>query len=367
MQRVPLARLRPGMITAGNVYSAEGHVLLSADVALKENYLKRLAQVGILAVYIRNPYFEDVVAPEIISEMTRVKIIQAVQQQFVAIREGKKWDVARFVELANQIVAEVGHNSESMVQLTDIRPHNEFTFGHSVNVAVLSVMIGASMKYTRTKLQEVALGALLHDIGKMKIDPKILNKPAKLTADEFAIMKTHAEQGFEILRQAVPKVMPLKVMHMAFQHQEKPDGTGYPRGLDGNGIHEYARIASVADVYDAITCDRPYHRGLFPHEACMLLAENMGKQFDVDTLTAFLSRVAIYPVGSVVLLSTGDIGVVTQVPWGMQNRPTVRLMLDKQNRALRKKTEVDMREHSNIDITRVLDEEAVFTISKFYE
>jgi HD-GYP domain-containing protein (c-di-GMP phosphodiesterase class II) len=151
---------------------------------------------------------------------------------------------------------------------------------------------------------------------------------------------------------------------MAFQHQEKPDGTGYPRQLMSAEIHEYAKIVAVADVYDAITSDRPYHRGLFPHEAAMLLAEGMGKQFDVDVLTAFLTRVAIYSIGSVVELSTGEIGVVTNVFWGMQNRPTIRLMLDKNGKPLDRKIIVDLLEHSAIEIERVLGEEDMAELNK---
>lgn len=364
MQRISLAHLRPGMVTARAVYSADGRVLVNADAELKEKYLERLSQLGVLSVYIRNPYFEDAVVPEIISEGSRVTLIQAVQQQFLAIREAKKWDETVFVELAKQIVSEVTKNVQSLVQLTDIRPHNEFTFGHSVNVAVLCVLIGSALKYTKARLVDVALGGLLHDVGKMRIDTAILNKPGKLTADEYRIMQTHAELGFEILRHTTPHVIPLKVMHMAFQHQEKPDGTGYPRQLKNEDIHEYAKIASVADVYDAVTCDRPYHRGLFPHEAALLLAQGMGKQFDLNMLTAFLTRVALYPIGSVVELSTGEIGVVTAVPYDMQNRPLIRLMLDKHSRPLTEKVTADLRDHPSIEIKRVFGEEAVLAINK---
>lgn len=364
MQRISLTHLHPGMVTAKNVFSADGRILISADVELTESYVERLANFGILSVYIHNPYFEDAIPPEIISESFRVKLIRAVQQQFVAIRENKTWNPAQFVTMAEQIVSEVGENAQSMVQLTDIRPHNEFTFGHSVNVAVLCVMIGSALKCSTKTLIEVALGGLLHDVGKMKIAIDILNKPAKLTASEYRIMQNHAELGFEILRSAAANVIPLKVMHMAFQHQEKPDGTGYPRHLMNEEIHDYAKIVSIADVYDAVTCDRPYHRGLFPHEAALLLAEGMGKQFDVDMLTAFLTRVAIYSIGSMVKLSTGEVGVVTEVPWGMQNRPTIRLMFDKNRNLFKEKTTIDLLEHPTVEIKRVFGEDAVIALNK---
>ena len=364
MQRISMAHLQAGMVTARSVFNADGRVLIGADVALTDNFIKRLAQFGILAVYIRNPFFEDALPPEIISESSRVRFIHTVQQEFIAIRENKKWDPHKFVELAECIVREVEENKQSLVQLTDIRPHNEFTFGHSVNVAVLCVLIGSALNYSKPKLVDLALGGLLHDVGKMKIATEILNKPSRLTTEEYRIMQTHAELGFEIMRKAAANVIPLKVMHMAFQHQEKPDGTGYPRQLNDAEIHAYAKIASIADVYDAVTCDRPYHRGLFPHEAALLLAEGMGKQFDVELLTAFLTRVAIYSIGSMVKLSTGEIGVVTQVTWGMQNRPTIRLMLDKCGRPLKGKTIIDLIDHPAIEIECAFGEDDMMEFNK---
>jgi HD-GYP domain-containing protein (c-di-GMP phosphodiesterase class II) len=364
VQRIPLTHLCPGMVTAKRIFSADGRVLIGEDVELTKRYIEGLAHFNILSVYIRNPYFEDAIPPEIISENSRVKLIQAVQQQFLAIRENKRWNPAQFITLAEQIVDEVGVSAEAMVQLTDIRSHNEFTFGHSVNVAVLCVLIGFALQYPRTKLIELALGGLLHDVGKMKITTKILNKPARLTDDEYKIMQTHAELGFEILRTTASHIISRKSMLMAFQHQEKPDGTGYPRQLTGSAIPEYSKIVAVADVYDAVTSDRPYHRGLFPHEAAMLLADGMGKQFDVEVLTAFLTRVAIYSIGSVVELSSGQIGVVTQVSSGMQNRPTIRLMLDKNRNPFTRKIVVDLHDYPAVEIKQVLGESAVGELNR---
>ena len=364
VQRIPLNHLCPGMVTAKNIFSADGRVLIGEDVELTQRYIERLAHFSILSVYVRNPYFEDAIPPEIISENSRVKLIQAVQQQFLAIRENRKWDPAQFVALAEKIVDEVGTNAQAMVQLTDIRSHNEFTFGHSVNVSVLCVLIGVALKYPRTKLLEIALGGLLHDVGKMKITTDILNKPAKLTADEYKVMQTHAELGYDILRNSASHIISRKSILMAFQHQEKPDGTGYPRQIVSAEIHEYSKIVSVADVYDAVTSDRPYHRGLFPHEAAMLLAEGMGKQFDVDVLTAFLTRVAIYSIGSVVELSSGQIGVVTKVSYGMQNRPILRLMLDQNRNPFGKKIVIDLHDYPTVEIVRVFGEDAVVELNK---
>jgi len=271
MQRTPIDRLRPGMITAANVFSANGRLLIKAEVSITEHYLQRLLQIGVPSVYIRNPLFEDDCVPEIISETIRVSHIRTLQQQFLAVQAGTPWDAQCFVEMAERIATEVSKKAQYMVQLTDIRLCNEFVYGHSVNVAVLCATIGLALGYPLRKLQELALGGLLHDIGQMKIPSRLLNKASKLSNDEFSLSQTHTTQGFEILRQTGSGRIPLLVMHMALQHHEKVDGTGYPRRLQKNEIHEYARIAAVADVYDAMTCDRPYRRAWFPHEACLLM------------------------------------------------------------------------------------------------
>ena len=292
-----------------------------------------------------------------------MRLISSLQTEFLAIREGKPWDVHRLKAMADQIVLEVTLNARTLVQLTDTRSYKEFTFGHSVNVAVLCAVIGLAMEYAPRKMHDLALGGLVHDIGKMLIDPAMVNKRGKLTTEEYDIMKSHTSLGFEILRNAIPRIVPAPVMHMALYHHERPDGAGYPRQLLKKAIHEYVRIVSVADVFDEVTSVRPYAKARFAHEACLLMTEDMGKQFDMDVLTAFLTRVAIYPVGSVVMLSTGDFGVVTEVAWGMQNRPTLRLMVDKHKRMLKKNVTVNLAEFPGVEIARVLGEEEVFSIS----
>lgn len=359
MQRTPYDRLRPGMITAANVFSADGRLLLKTDVQLTEPYLQRLMQLGIPSVYTRNSLFEDNCAPELLSEPSRVSHIRSLQQQFLSVQAGASWDARCFIAMAEKIAIEVRQNTQFMVQLTDIRLCNEFIYGHSVNVAVLCALIGMALGYPLRKMQELALGGLLHDIGQMKIPASLLNKPTKLSSDEFSVSQTHTTHGFEILRQTGSGKIPLLAMHMAFQHHEKVDGTGYPRGLHNKEIHEYAKIAAVADAYDAMTCDRPYRRALFPHEACLIMGRELGRHFDADILTAFLTRVVIYPIGSVVLLSSGHIGVVIKMYEGMQNRPTVRLILGPGCRTLTQKETLDLREHQGVEIKKVLVDEEV--------
>lgn len=355
MQRVRVSQLSAGMITARNVFSAEGRMLLAADNEITDSYIRRLQDMEVYAIYVRNPLFDDVEIPLVVSEETRNLSLQTVKRAFEVLRI-KREDVS-FDEIhavTRRIVSEVMRNRRALVHLTEIRTHDDYTFAHSVDVCGLSVLIAVQMGYTELKLQELAVGALLHDVGKTKVDVTLLNKQAALNDDEMVIMRGHALFGFEILRGSQGR-MTLPSIHIALQHHEKHDGSGYPRGLSKEDIHEYSRIVAIADVYDAITSDRPYRKALEPHQAYELMMASGNHHFDPQILQIFLKRIAIYPVGSVVRLNTGDIGVVISVPHDMPMRPTLRLILDKQRRLYPGSVEFDMQNHLTSFIDQVVD------------
>ena len=355
MQRVRVSQLTEGMITARNVFSTDGRMLLAADKEITESYIRRLQEMEVYAIYVRNPLFDDVEIPLVLSEETRNQSMQTVKRAFEVLRN-KRNDVS-FEEIqavSRRIVAEVLRNRRALVHLTEIRSHDDYTFAHSVDVCVLSVLVAVHLGYTEVKLQELAVGALLHDVGKTKIEPDLINKQTALDEDEMAIMRGHTMFGFDILRSYQGK-MTLPSIHIALQHHEKYDGTGYPRGLSKDDIHEYSRIVSIADVYDAVTSDRPYRKALLPHEAYELMLYNGSQHFDPMILPLFLQRIAIYPVGTVVRLNTGDIGVVTSVPPEMPLRPTLRLILDKNRRLYPGVVEFDMQNHLTSFVDQVVD------------
>ena len=198
-------------------------------------------------------------------------------------------------------------------------------------------------------------------MGKLRVDPELLNKPSRLTEDEMVIMRGHTFFGFDLLRSQKGKLS-LTSMHIALQHHEKYDGTGYPRGLKEDEIHDFSRIVSIADVYDAVTSDRPYRQALLPHEAYELMHGAGTRHFDPEILPVFLERIAVYPIGTVVRLNTGDIGVVTFVEAGMQTRPTVRLIMDKHRRLYPSATELDMRNHLTVFVDQVVGNKALLNL-----
>ena len=361
MQRVSISHATPGMVVARNIFGADGKLMLAEGMELTHNRIRLLERIGILSVYIRNPYFEDVVIPEVMREEVRVKAVAKVQQVFRDFRITHQLNADRLQNTARQIVAEVLSNSKVMLHMTEIRTHDDYTFVHSVQVCAISVLIGTVMGYPNAKLMELALGALLHDVGKMMIPQEILNKPGKLDSEEMEVIRLHPEKGFEFLRQKHP-TLSLLAMHVAFQHHEKYDGSGYPRGLQKKDIHEYARIVAIADVYDALVSDRPYRVGMLPHEAYEILMALVDAHLDGEILILFLRNLAVYPVGCVVQLNTGDFGVVIDVRSGLQWRPVLRLIADKQRRLYQGDVQLDLATHLTTAISRVVPEDEIFAL-----
>jgi HD-GYP domain-containing protein (c-di-GMP phosphodiesterase class II) len=355
MQRISTNNLQPGQVIGRDILNADGDVLLRWGIVLTEKYIKRLIELGIYSIYIENPYFKDITIPTPINEKVRVKAIKILKDNFLKISVNKTHDIKDFSTIANAVVDEVCANSNLLIHLTDIRAYDDYTFIHSVNVAILAVFTGIGLGYGKTKLKELALGGLLHDVGKMFVPKEILNKPARLTKDEMEVMKGHSLFGFELLRKN-PEIS-LIVAHMAFQHHERPNGSGYPRGLQGEEIHEYANIIAIADVYDALISDRPYRRGILPHEAYEVLLELTRTQLDIKFLKIFFNYVAIYPIGSVVQLNTGEVGVVAELKKQSPLRPQIRIILDATGNAVKKNYEIDLEYRPTQFITKVFKEE----------
>lgn len=326
MYKVPIDVLKPGMKVAKAIYTSDGQILINRGVRLKPRYIENLRKFGIAAIYVEDNLAVDIVAEDVIDEATRREATKTVRKFFIDTQQNNSGrSVISNQELertVNNIIEDLLSQKELMVNLQDIRAMDDYTFAHSVNVCVLSLITGIALGFSKTQLSHLGMGALLHDIGKLKIPESIVNKPGKLTEEEFSIMKQHSQIGYDILRSQVS----LLTAHMALEHHERYDGTGYPSQLSGKDIHLFSRICSVADVFDAVTADRVYRKAYAPHEAYELLAASGGSHFDYHVVSTFLRNIAAYPTGTWVELNTGEIGVVVETKPGFSTRPLVRLM-----------------------------------------
>ncbi|WP_026486094.1 HD-GYP domain-containing protein [Caldanaerobius polysaccharolyticus] len=345
MRLISTYNLKPGMVIAKAVYNANGQLLLNKDVVLTEQYIKRLKEVGITDVYIEDDLSRDVVIKDVISDETRLNAKIFVKNTMERISMNKHVDTSQAKAIVESIIDELLERSEMLVNLQDIRAKDEYTFSHCVNVCVLSLMLGLALGYDRIKLSELGTGALLHDIGKVCISDCILKKPSKLTPAEFDEIKRHTIYGYQMLKESGE--ISGYSCYIALCHHERPDGKGYPLGLKGDNIHQFAKIAAICDVYDALTSNRVYRRKMKIPDAVEYLRSMSMSQFDYDLVNTFLRFIALYPVGSGVILNTGQKGIVVRNNPDMQDRPVVRVIDENEEG---KYEEIDLMEHLSLFI-----------------
>lgn len=283
------------------------------------------------------------------------KFIDAV---FEDVRQGRRPDLREVKEVISGLVDSIVRNPDAQMCLTLLKKRDEYTAQHSVNVCVLTLAFGRHLGLPPGELNLLGMGALLHDIGKLRTPLEILNKPARLTPEEFARMKEHPGHGREIL-EGIPGIPP-QVIDIAFGHHERLQGHGYPRGLAGDDISTWSRIVAIVDVYDAITSDRPYHDGLSATEALTKMYGWRERDFDPALMEQFIQCIGIYPIGTLVELTSGEVGVVITVNPQLRLRPKVMLALNEKGEPYYPARIVDLalfvdREEGPYAISRVLE------------
>ncbi len=246
-----------------------------------------------------------------------------VRHMMEDIRLGQQIQVDRIEPLVEGMVESIFRNQDALLPLARLKNHDNYTFEHSVGVCALLVAFGRGMKLPREVIKELAMGGLLHDVGKARIPDKILNKPAKLTDEEFARMQDHVAQGVILLRQT-PGVSDI-ALQVTGEHHERFDGSGYPGREAGQSISLYGQMASIVDVYDAISSDRIYHKGMPPTQALKKLLEWSNHHFDPQLVQTFIRAIGIYPTGTLVQLDSKRIGVVVEQNEGNLLEPVVRV------------------------------------------
>jgi putative nucleotidyltransferase with HDIG domain len=232
---------------------------------------------------------------------------EAVSSMFNEARLGRVLETERCLPLVDDITQSVFRNPGALVSLARLKTQDDYTYMHSVAVCALMVALGRQLGLDDDQCRAAGLAGLLHDLGKAQMPQDILLKPAKLTDEEFAIIRTHPVRGHEMLSEA--KGAPEGALDVCLHHHERPDGRGYPHGLAGDAITPLARMGAVCDVYDAITSNRPYKPGWDPAESIARMASWKG-QFDDGIFRAFVKSLGIYPVGSLVRLQSLRLAVV---------------------------------------------------------
>lgn len=314
MRYINIEKVESGMVLAKEVFDDDGRVLLAANTILTKEYIIRLSIRGYQGVYIEDELSRGIQIDEVIS-------IELRNEGAKAVKEG---NIDSLKSIAKDIVSQLLEKDKSIsLDIKDLRTYDNYTYKHSVNVAVISTIIGIYLSYDEESLYELCLAALMHDIGKTKIDPGIINKPGRLSMMEYRIVQEHARYSYDILDENY--LISARTKQAVLHHHENEDGTGYLDRLVGDEIPPYAKIIHVADVYDALTSKRPYKKPYALSEAIEYLMGGSNVLFDRKAVEAFLEAVPVYAKGIDVLMTNGERAIVvsnTSNPL----RPIVRLV-----------------------------------------
>ncbi|PTQ81571.1 HD-GYP domain-containing protein [Nitrosomonas ureae] len=278
----------------------------------------------ILPQSIKKPVARVSVEEELhVAKIIQNKAKEAVAAMFDDVRMGKALEIEEAKSLVNEINQSMERNPNALLTLIRLKNVNEYTYMHSVAVCVLMVALGRHLGLSEVQIKQAGTAGLLHDIGKMVIPNEVLNKPGKLTDEEFTIMKSHPVRGWEILKSCYQ--VHETALDVCLHHHERVDGKGYPEKLSGDALTLFARMGAVCDVYDAISSDRCYKAAWSPAEAIRKMASWKDGHFDESIFQAFVKTVGIYPSGTLLKLQSGRLGVVIEQSTKKLTTPIVKI------------------------------------------
>jgi len=327
---ITMDHLKPGMILAKDIYlySSDNFssLLLTKNQVLNDIYINKIKFHNIAGAYIESEAFDDIIVESNINQKLEAKSLSEIKEVYHKFKNstGKigASTVKQISAIVDSLILEILEKKQLSNNIIDFKSYDDYTYQHCLNVGVLSISTGISLGLSEHMLHELGMAGLLHDIGKMLIPLEIINKPGKLTKEEFDIMKTHPINSIDQLEYLVS----YDVLRGIESHHEKMDGSGYPYGRKKDNIHLYGKILSICDVYDALTSDRSYRKNCFPSEVIEYIMGCADTHFDYEILSNFLKTIVAYPIGTFVKLSNEKIGVVVKNFSENIMRPVVRII-----------------------------------------
>jgi HD-GYP domain-containing protein (c-di-GMP phosphodiesterase class II) len=342
MKYVNIDTVEAGQYLGRSIFSSNGAILLADGVQLTVFMINTLRRIGVTMIYIKEAYLDDVEIIDVVSEENKRLVMQRMVETFDSLRSGKELSTKNISMSIDRMLDDVIKNKEVLVQLSDIRTKDNEMYVHAMNVCTISSLIGFNMGLSQTQVKELAIGALLHDVGKIEL----------ITDDTSSDLKRHHTwRGFELLKNK--REFSLLIAHVALQHHETLDGKGIPRKLDNEQIHIYAKIVTAANIFDNLLFNSDVGKRMLPHEACEYMMSLAGTIIDHEVLIHFLRTVSVYPTGSSVRLSTKESGVVVDQHRGLPSRPIIRVAMQEFDNELKIK-EIDLAKHTTVFIDSVL-------------
>lgn len=350
-----LDNVKPGMVAAQDIFTNVGQMLIAADTELDEKHLKKLRLYGISDIPIKEATesfsisSQTLPIKQLIKDSKQFKSFRSshndhktsIKEQMLDISDGKYINVSELFSISADLLSTVKHKSDLFSFLNNLQGFDDYTYSHCINVSLICHTIGQWLGYTKEELIHLSVAGLLHDIGKTKIRKSILNKPGKLTKEEYAEMKNHPLYGFQIIEK---QNIPYNVKMAVLMHHERFDGKGYPLSAKNNQINDYAKIVAIADVYDALTSDRPYRNKYAPFHVIHQFEKDYLSHLDTKFLMIFLRNISYCYLGSWCVLSTGEEGKIIFINKHAPSKPIVQV----------DSSVIDLSKERNIFIERIL-------------
>lgn len=331
--------LQEGMVIDQSILDSTGRTLVARKTVLDDYIINSLRKLNITGVYIREGEEEQEIETKNISPATLKTIEREMKNDRVKVTlsESVKERVAtgmqfmfnnpkdaEMMNAANSISGElmkaISQNDAIAVDISALKVSDEYTFKHSVDVASIAMIMAKQCNMSDKSVYQIGLAGLLHDLGKSEIPNEILNKPGRLTDEEFAVIKKHPIYGYNLIKDKT-ELSP-EILLGVLQHHEKINGKGYPMGVTDNKLTPFARLLSIADIYDALVTERPYKKGFTPRDSVEMIMAMTG-ELDIKFIKVFMESVILYPVDSYVKLSNGELGKVVENVVGYPTRPKV--------------------------------------------
>ncbi|MCM0646973.1 HD-GYP domain-containing protein [Clostridium swellfunianum] len=345
-------RVKENEVLGKNILTNDGKILLRSGVSLNSRYVEKLKELGVFFVYVEDVRLDDILSED--EELTELKqtAIHNMSKIMKNVYTCNSREVKDSLNIVEDMVDYIIRMGDVNTSLYDIRTYDNYTYVHSLDTCIMASFLGLTNGFNERELKDLAIGAILHDIGKVRVDNKIITKNGALTEEEFKEIRKHPEYGEEILKKNLR--IPDNAIKAVIQHHERIDGRGYPYGLVDKEISKFGKIVCICDVYDAVSNDRVYRRKFSPNEAYELILAGSGTAFDSEMVLNFRETFAVYPLGCCVKLSNSVEGYVIRQNRNFPDRPVIRVLYDSETKAPIPFYEIDLLEHSNLVITSIV-------------
>lgn len=333
MRIVPTEYIPENAVLADTLYTLDGRILLKEGATLTPRMVEKINANSLFTVYIYDEHNDNKIK-KLVDPQLRHQAMMLIKDIFNAAGfrdtqgEWKPKSVYPYMEplkkITEEILYDLSGSKDAQLEAIDIKNVDNYLYSSAINTAILSVLIGWEAGLNTEMIHQLFIGAIFHDIGMALLEPGIIYKNGELTREEKLEVIMHPKKGYEYLKEQ--SFLSAYAKAIALQHHEHLDGTGYPNRVDKTGIHQLAQIVGIADIYDAMTSDRPYRRALTAIEAIEYIMGGAQRHYDMNLINIFVKKINPYPAGSLVKLNTGQIAVVDAVPKGFPLRPDIRII-----------------------------------------